>query len=134
MEQADSIVLFDGVCNFCNASVKFIIHRDPDNHFKFASLQSDYAKNLFQQLNIDASSFDSIVLVEKGMTYIKSTAALKIARRLSGLWSLSYAFIIVPKFFRDFAYDILAKNRYKWFGRQDQCEIPAPELQSKFLS
>ena len=129
----ESIVLFDGVCNFCNASVMFVIKRDTKNQFKFASLQSDYAKQLFRELNIDSASFDSIVLVENGAVNIKSTAALKIARNLGGLWPLLYWFIIVPKFIRDFFYDFFARNRYKWFGRTDQCAVPTPELRSKFL-
>lgn len=131
--EKDRIVLFDGVCNLCNSSVRFIIKRDKRKHFKFASLQSDYATDLFQRLNIDASSFDSIVLVEDDNTYIKSTAALKISKELSGLWPLLYVFIIIPRFIRDAVYDFIARNRYKWFGKKDYCEMPTPELRNRFL-
>jgi len=129
----EAIVLFDGVCNLCNASVRFIIKRDRKSRFKFASLQSEYAASLFRRLNFDARGVDSIVLFEEGNFYVQSTAALKIARHLDGLWKMLYAFIIVPAFIRNAVYDFIARNRYKWFGKKDYCELPTPEMKGRFL-
>ena len=127
------VILFDGVCNLCNATVRFVIKRDKHDKFKFASLQSDYAAQLFKKLDIDPTQFDSIVVYENGNVSIKSTAALKIAKDLTGLWPLLYVFMIVPPFLRNIVYDFIARNRYKWFGKQDYCEVPTPELSSRFL-
>ncbi len=129
----ESVILFDGVCNLCNASVRFVIKRNRTARFKFASLQSDYATSLFRKLNFDSADADSIVLLEKGKIYVKSTAALKIARRLDDLWPLLYAFIIVPRFIRDAAYGFVARNRYRWLGKKDYCEMPAPVVKGRFL-
>lgn len=127
------VVLFDGVCNFCDSSVQFIIKRDFKNYFKFAPLQSEFAANLFKEQGIDPTSFDSVVLWENGELYTKSTAALRIGRQLGVLWSLLYVFIIIPRFIRDAVYDLIARNRYKWFGKKDQCMIPSPEVRDKFI-
>ena len=129
----ERIILFDGVCNLCNSSVQFVIKRDPNGEFKFASLQSKVAKDLFQKFNTDPSSFDSVVLIEKDVLYTKSAAALRIARNLPSLWPLMYVFIIIPRPIRDQGYDFISKHRYKWFGKKDQCAIPTPELQQRFL-
>lgn len=123
-------ILFDGVCNLCNASVNFIIDRDPKGYFRFAALQSDAAKALGEAPNGDP---DSIVLLEDGVRYEQSTAALRIARRLSGLWPVLYAGIILPRPLRDLVYRFIARNRYKWFGRRDACRLPSPELKARFL-
>ena len=127
------IILFDGVCNLCNSSVQFIIKRDKKEQFLFASLQSDYAKEHLPDELSDSKALQSIVLKEKDEIKTKSTAALTIARHLSGVWPILYAFMIIPKFLRDWVYDIIAKNRYKWFGKKDQCMIPSPELKSRFI-
>jgi len=124
-----SVVLFDGVCNLCNASIK----RDGEARFQFASLQSSYAASLFRKLNFDSNGVDSIVLYENGNLYVRSTAALKIAKNLSGLWKLLYIFIIVPAFIRDVVYDFIAKNRYKWFGKKEYCVVPTPDLKERFI-
>ena len=127
------IIFFDGVCNLCNSSVQFIIKRDYKNHFLFSSLQSEYAsENLPKQL-VEEENLQSIILKSEDQTKTKSSAVLTIAKHLSGLWPLLYAFIIIPKFFRDWIYDIIAKNRYKWFGKKDTCMIPSSELKSKFI-
>ena len=127
------IIYFDGVCNLCNASVQFVIKRDKDEQFHFASLQSEYAKkNLPEALTNDAA-LQSIVLQEGEHLKTKSSAALSISRKLSGGWSLLYAFMIIPKFIRDVVYQWIARNRYRWFGKQDECMIPAPELKARFL-
>lgn len=128
------IVLFDGVCNFCNASILKIIKNDKKNIFLFASLQSEIGKEITQHFNIDTNFIDSIILVESKTNYaIKSTAALKIAKQFGGLWWLFQIFWILPTSFRDFFYDYIAKNRYKWFGKKESCMIPTPEIKSKFI-
>ena len=128
------IVLFDGVCNFCSHSVNFIIERDAENYFKFAPLQSETAKNLLKEYKIDKGETDSVILIENGAAYTHSTAALRIARKLGGFWSLIYGFIVVPKFIRDFFYKLFAKYRYKMFGKTDACMMPTPEIREKFIA
>ncbi len=127
------IILFDGVCNLCNSTINFVIKKDKRNIFKFATLQSETGQTLLNKLKIDSLETDSIVLVDGEKSYVKSTAALKIARNLSGVYPLLYAFLILPKFIRDRIYDYVAKNRYKWFGKKDSCMLPTPELEAKFL-
>ena len=113
-----SILLFDGVCNLCNASVNFIIKHDKKAHFKFASLQSDAAKELLLQYKAKKIKMDSIILIENGTFYKKSTAALIISKKLNGGFKILYVFIIIPTFIRDWVYNYIAKNRYKWFGKK----------------
>ena len=128
-----SIILFDGVCNLCNGAVNFVIKRDPRNVFKFTPLQEKQGILLLKKHAVDARKLDSIVLIENGNVYIKSSAALRIARKLSGLWPLFFVLLIIPSFIRDGVYDFIAKNRYKWFGKKEQCMIPTPGLKEKFL-
>lgn len=127
------ILLFDGVCNLCNSSVNFVIKHDNNNVFRFAALQEEPGKSLLNKYNINPKDTDSIVLIENGKAYVKSTAALRAARHLSGGWPLLYGFIIIPAFIRNVVYDVIAKNRYKWYGKKDSCMIPTPELKAKFL-
>lgn len=127
------IIFFDGVCNLCNASINFIIDRDKNHYFHFASLQSDAAIENLTTLEPTHSDLGTVILLENGTVYAKSTAALRIARKLDGLWPILYVFTIIPPFLRDFVYDLVARNRYKWFGKQDTCRIPEPELKSLFL-
>jgi predicted DCC family thiol-disulfide oxidoreductase YuxK len=129
-----AIILFDGVCNFCNSSVNFIIVHDKKNYFKFTPLQSDLGIKLLEKYNFDNSKTDSVILIENDNIYTKSTAALKISKHLNRLYSLLYILIIIPTFIRNFVYDIIAKNRYKWFGKKDSCMMPSAEIKSKFLS
>ncbi|GAA4301985.1 thiol-disulfide oxidoreductase DCC family protein [Aestuariibaculum suncheonense] len=128
------LILFDGVCNLCNSSVKFIIKHDKKNRFLFTALQSDIGTQIIKDYNIDTSKTDSILLYspEKGITY-KSTAALKIASHLNFPINILSAFLIIPAFIRNWVYDMIAKNRYKWFGKKESCMVPTPELKSKFL-
>ncbi|MGI9036126.1 MAG: thiol-disulfide oxidoreductase DCC family protein [Pyrinomonadaceae bacterium] len=130
----NAIILFDGVCNFCSGAVNFIIERDKKNRFKFAPLQSETGQKLLDEYNIDKTETDSVVLIERGKAYTHSTAALRIAKGLGGAWFLLYAFIVVPKFVRDFFYKLFAKNRYKLFGKKDACMMPTPEIRARFLS
>lgn len=127
-----SIILFDGICNFCNSSVQFIIKRDRNELFQFASLQSDIGKQLLADHNIPHTT-DSLVLIEGDRAHAKSGAALRIAKNLNGLWRLTYFFIIIPPFIRNALYDFFAANRYKWFGKKDACPIPTKETKKRFL-
>jgi predicted DCC family thiol-disulfide oxidoreductase YuxK len=129
------VVLFDGVCNLCNASVLFVIDRDPRGRFAFAPLQGDEAGALLRQRGYDTDPENpaSILLVEGDRVYDRSTAALRIARRLSGLWPALSLLMAIPRPLRDAAYDWAARRRYRWFGRLDACRLPTPELRSRFL-
>jgi len=129
----ERIVLFDGVCNFCNNSINFIIRRDKKDLFRFAPLQSELGEELKRKYSIPEKFMDSVILIENGKVYFKTTAALRIARRLGGGWPLMYGFIIVPPFIRDIVYNIIAKNRYKWWGQRESCMIPTPEVRRKFI-
>lgn len=127
------IILFDGVCNLCNGAVQFVIKHDPEKQFSFASLQSDAGMQLLKDKNLSATDFSSFILIENGELYSKSTAALKVAKRLSGAVKILGIFIVIPAVIRDAVYNFIARNRYKWFGKKDACMIPTPELQSRFL-
>ena len=128
-----AIVLFDGVCNFCNGSVNFIIEHDKANYFKFAPLQSEIGQNLLEKHGIDKFETDSVILIENEKAYTHSTAALRGARKLDGFWKNFYIFRFVPAFIRDFAYKLFAKYRYKLFGKQDACMMPTSEIRARFL-
>jgi predicted DCC family thiol-disulfide oxidoreductase YuxK len=125
--------LFDGICNFCSGSVLFIIKRDPKGYFSFAPLQTKAGEAVMQQYGIGDDQPESIILVENGKVWYRSSAALRITRKLRRGWPLFYGFIIIPRVIRDFFYNIIAKNRYRWFGRKESCFIPTPELRSRFL-
>ena len=127
------IILFDGVCNFCNASINFVIDHDPDNHFKFAPLQSEIGQDILTQFNKNTKDFDSIILLKDNQLYQKSEAALEITKHLSGFWKYLSVFKVLPTFFLNFFYDIIAKNRYRIFGKADSCRMPTPELRERFL-
>jgi predicted DCC family thiol-disulfide oxidoreductase YuxK len=126
------IILFDGVCNLCNSSVQFIMKRDPLAKFQFASLQSEIGQKLLRQhgLNQDLNSF---ILIEDEIVYIKSSAALRVCMNLNGLWRYLSIFRIIPPAIRDYIYVIIAKNRYKWFGKQETCMLPTPDMKKRFL-
>jgi predicted DCC family thiol-disulfide oxidoreductase YuxK len=127
------IILFDGVCNLCNSAVLFVIKRDTKDQFRFAALQSEIGQSLAKKHQLDTTQVDSIVLIMKDRVFIKSSAALHISRYLSGAYPLLFLFIIIPSFIRNWVYDYVAKNRYRWYGKKDQCMIPTKELKSKFL-
>jgi predicted DCC family thiol-disulfide oxidoreductase YuxK len=126
-------VLFDGVCKFCNASVNFIIDRDRRGRVRFAALQSATGQELLRRFRLPTTGLDSLVLVEAGRCYTRSTAALRISRWLDGFWPVLSALILLPPVLRDGAYDLLARNRYRWFGKLDACRLPTPELRQRFL-
>ena len=126
-------VLFDGVCNFCNASINFVIDRDKKGVFKFAALQSDIGQEILKKYGLKQTNFDSIILEKEGKIYQKSDAALEIVRNMDGLWKVFYIFKIIPSFLRNPVYNLIAKNRYRIFGRTDACRIPTPKLKARFL-
>lgn len=126
------IIFFDGVCNLCNASVKFVIKKDRKKKFLFASLQSDYAIAQLTKYP-QMKGADSIVLIMDDHIYLRSTAALRISKHLSGLWPLLYVLIVIPAGVRDGFYNLIARNRYEWFGKREQCMIPDIELKSRFI-
>lgn len=127
------VVLFDGVCNLCTGAVQFIIERDPTGVFRFASLQSEAGQELLARFDLPTDDFDSFVLVEGNDYYTKSSAALRVAKRLGGAYALLYPFRFVPRVIRDGVYDLVADHRYQVFGRKEQCMMPTPELESRFL-
>ena len=134
MSQNKKIILFDGVCNFCNFWVNFIIDRDKKDVFRFAPLQSDFAKEKLEKFKIDNLKLESVILIEDEKMYSKSTAALMIAKELSGPVKILFPLIVFPKFLRDFIYDLVARYRYKIFGKREICRIPTEEEKSKFLN
>lgn len=127
------MVLFDGVCNLCSSSVQFVLKHDKKNQFLFGSLQGNYGQEMLQKYRLSASEFNSFMLIEEGKLYIKSTGALRMLKHIGGFWALAYGFIIVPKFIRDAVYNWISRNRYKWFGKKNECWMPSPEWKSKFL-
>lgn len=128
-----TILLIDGYCNLCNSSVQFILRHERHNEMYFAALQSPIGKDLLAFYKIDGNIIDSVVLIETNKAYLKSTAILRVCKNLKGFYRLLYAFIIIPKFIRDWFYDGVAKRRYKWFGKQTQCIVPTPQLATRFL-
>lgn len=132
--EAYPIILFDGVCNLCNGAVQFIIERDSKAKLKFAALQSDIGVNLVKKHQLSEQFLDTIVLIENGNAYVRSEAVLRLSRHLDGYWSWLYGLLIVPKFVRDSLYNFIGKNRYQWFGKEESCMMPTPDLQLRFLS
>lgn len=126
------VILFDGVCNLCNGSVQFILKRDKEKKFLFASLQSNYGQTLLRQLDLPTDTFNSFILFENGKVFTRSAAALKMFSQLRR-WKWVKIFWIVPKFIRDAVYNLIAKNRYKWFGKKEECWLPTPDLKARFL-
>ena len=127
------IILFDGICNLCNQSVQFVIEHDIKNQFQFASLQSEFGQNFLKENNFNTTDFESVVFIEDDKFYTKSSAPLKIVKYLDKKVSWLSLFLIVPKPIRDLLYRFIAKNRYRWFGKNESCWLPTPELKAKFL-
>jgi len=132
-DSSHPVILFDGVCNLCNASVQYVIKHDKKKLFRFASLQSSFGESILKQYNLSADTFNSFILLSDNKIYTRSTAALMVAKKLKGFIKFLYGFIIAPKFIRDFVYDVIAKNRYRWFGKKEACWVPTPELKSLFF-
>jgi predicted DCC family thiol-disulfide oxidoreductase YuxK len=134
MASDQHVILFDGVCNFCNGMVNFLIRRDKKNVFRFAALQSEGGKNILAANGLPSDYLESLLYLEKGKIYTSSTAALKIYNQLSWYWKWTQLLWIVPRFLRDSVYNAIAKRRYKLFGKKDQCMIPSPEVRNRFLN
>jgi len=128
-----AVILFDGVCILCNSSVQFVLKHDKKQHFVFAALQSDVARELLLHYPMEIIEKDSIILIQNKKIYTESTAALLIAKEFVGFWKIFQVFWIVPKIIRDFFYNLIAKNRYKWFGKKETCMIPDKSVKNRFL-
>ncbi|MFT7035507.1 MAG: putative DCC family thiol-disulfide oxidoreductase YuxK [Cyclobacteriaceae bacterium] len=133
IDSTDKVVFYDGVCNFCNSSVKFIIKHERNDELKFAALQSNLAQKFLTQHNLKLIDFDGIIYIVGDKLCVKSRAAFEIAGFLNAPWHFISIFKYLPKFITDFFYDLIAKNRYKIFGRSDTCIIPSPEIRKRFL-
>ena len=127
------ILLFDGVCNLCNHSIQFIIKRDPKSKIRFASLQSEVGQHFIKKYHLQSDELKTIILIENDNFYRRSTAVLRVSRYMSGLWPMASVFLIIPPFIRNGVYNWIANNRYQWFGKQDSCWLPTPELKMRFL-
>ncbi len=128
------VVLFDGVCKLCNRSVNFILRIDPTGRMKMASLQSDYGRRVLERHGMKSGPLDSMMLLEGERLTTKSTAVIRISKYLGGAWPLCMIMLIIPRFIRDFLYDVVAKNRYRWFGKFDTCPLPDPEFEDRFYT
>ncbi|RYG73354.1 thiol-disulfide oxidoreductase DCC family protein [Lentibacillus lipolyticus] len=128
----NNIILFDGECNFCDHSIQFIIKKDKKAIFKFAAIQSDAGQKIIRNFNVP-DSINSLILIKNNKCYFKSSAVLRICKKLTGVWKIFYCLLIIPKWLRDYVYGIVAKNRYKWFGKKDSCMLPSPEIRNRFL-
>lgn len=127
------VLLFDGVCNLCNASVQWVLKHDKKAVFRFAALQSPAGQSLLRNAGLSAEDFDTVVLVDGARVFTRSDAALEIVRRIGGLWSWLAVFRFVPRPVRDAVYDWIARRRYRWFGRTESCMIPRPEWSNRFI-
>ena len=128
------VILFDGICNFCNGAVNFVLKRNRNKEIVFAPLQTETGRKLLQQYGLPENDMQSFIFIENGKVYTRSTAALKVCRHLRRGWPLCYGFIIVPGFIRNAIYDWIARNRYKWFGTRTECMVPTPEIRERFLN
>ncbi|GLF91954.1 hypothetical protein Saga11_32130 [Bacillus safensis] len=128
------LILFDGVCNVCSGAVQFVIKRDPNERMMFASLQSNTGQRILKENGLPLDEFNSFIYIEKGTLYTKSTGILKAARHLKGIYRWSYFLLVIPRPIRDWFYQVIAKNRYKWFGQKTSCMMPTPDIQKRFLS
>jgi predicted DCC family thiol-disulfide oxidoreductase YuxK len=131
--QEQPLILFDGVCNFCNYWVNFAIKRDRKKKLRFTPLQGETANRVLPRYNINPTALRSVILIDKDRFYTQSSAAIRICKHLDGGWKLLYGLMIIPKFIRDALYNIIARNRYKWFGKKDHCMIPSPGVKERFL-
>lgn len=128
-----AVILFDGVCNLCNSAVQFVIKHDPDAYFSFAALESNFGQELLKKHSLNTKDFDSFVLYENDKVYIKSSAALRLTKKLRFPFPLLYPLLLIPAFLRNLIYDFIARNRYRWFGKKDSCMLPSPELKDRFI-
>jgi predicted DCC family thiol-disulfide oxidoreductase YuxK len=131
---ANPVLLFDGVCNLCNASVQWVLLRDKAGVFRFTALQSEAGRKLLEKFGLDTENFDTVVLISDNQLHLRSDVPLEICRQLGSFWKLLYVFKIIPRPIRDTIYNYIAKNRYRWWGRKEECMLPRPEWKGRFLS
>jgi predicted DCC family thiol-disulfide oxidoreductase YuxK len=131
--QDHPLALFDGICNFCNYWVKFAVKKDKRGKLRYTPLQGETAKKILTQFGLNISNLNTVVFIDNGKVYTQSSAALRICKHLDGGWKLFYGLIIIPKLIRDFFYNIIARNRYKWFGKKENCMVPPPGWKERFL-
>jgi len=129
----ERVIVFDGICNWCNAWVNFTIDHDPLAKFKFATLQSEAAQQILKELRLPAKDFETLLLLEQGHIFTKSTAALRVVKQLSSFWPFFYLAILIPRPLRDAAYDYIARHRYQWMGKSETCHVPTPEHRGRFV-
>jgi predicted DCC family thiol-disulfide oxidoreductase YuxK len=127
------VILFDGVCNFCNGAINFVLKHDRKGIFRFAALQSQAGQKLLKQYHLSTNDFESFILIDDGQVYKKSSASLRVLNKLPWYWKEIQILKIIPRIFSDAIYDFIAKHRYKWFGKKEQCMVPTPEIRSRFL-
>ncbi|MCL4165624.1 UNVERIFIED_CONTAM: hypothetical protein GTU68_037708 [Idotea baltica] len=134
-KEPNNVIIFDGVCSLCNAWVDFVLRKEKEDIFSFAANQSDEGQAILEKFNktFDNEEVDTVFLLENGQLYERSTAALRIVKKLSFPWNLAYGFVVIPRPIRDFFYKIIAKNRYRWFGKKNSCRLPTPEERAKFI-
>ena len=130
----EKIVLFDGVCNLCQSTVQFVIKHDHRKKIRFASLQGEFGQQILKEHNLPLTNYNSFLFLENGKLHMKSGAALRLSRYLDGVWPLFYILIIIPPFLRNAVYGFIANNRYRWFGKQESCWLPTPDLKQRFLN
>lgn len=135
LESGKQLILFDGVCNLCNSAIQYVIKHDKNDVFRFAPLQSKLGQQLIERFDLNTNEMDSIILFseEKGLK-VKSSAALHISKHLGFPRNLMSVFLVVPAVIRNWVYDFVARNRYKWYGKKEECMIPTPELKAKFMN
>lgn len=129
----EKVVLFDGVCNLCNASIQTLIKLDKNKTLKFASLQSNFGQDVLKQLNLDQDSFKTFIYLKGDEVFTRSSAAIKVFSDFGGLWQMVKLLYIFPKFIRNAVYDFVSSHRYQWFGKKEQCWVPTPALKARFL-
>ena len=132
-DRHEKIIVFDGICNFCNAIVNFTTDRDPQRKFKFSTLQSEGAQRILEELELSKIDSPTMFVIESGCVFTKSTAALRVVRQLDSFWPLLYAFILIPRPIRDTVYDFVARNRYQWMGKSESCRVPTPDDHERFI-
>ena len=133
LSETNPILLFDGVCNLCNGAVQFVIKYGSKDVLRFTALQSEVGQQILEHFDLPKEDIFSVILLDNGKIYTRSSAALRMYKNMGGVWSLMYFFMIIPRPIRDAVYNFIAKNRYKWFGEKESCMIPTPELKSRFL-
>ncbi|HEU4686493.1 MAG TPA: DCC1-like thiol-disulfide oxidoreductase family protein [Nitrospira sp.] len=129
----ERVIVFDGLCNWCNAWVSFAMRRDPGRKLKFGTLQSEKGQRALNELELSSEEFETFLLLERGRVFTKSTAALRVACQLTGLWPVFSLLLAVPRPIRDALYDVVARHRYRWMGKADVCRVPAPEDRGRFV-